>query len=263
MSPGQQLRDAVHESTIQAPGVSSALEARLVERVGYHAVYVSAKLIGANLCLAPAALSLEQFAAQVATVNRAVGIPVIAAPGEGLLRRDVQAALQSLESAGAAAIEVVNAGGEDLPSIVGQAAGARKNPATVIVSRFETGRRGNLEADIELGAACLAAGADWLAPDGLKDFQQFARFADAIEAPLTANMDEFGKSPLLTAEELAELGYAVVLYEMSLLRVAMKSMEGALISLAESGSQHEFLEIMQSEKELAALLAKGLAKGKR
>ena len=79
-------------------------------------------------------------------------------------------------------------------------------------------------------------------------------FADLVDAPLVANMTEFGKSPLLSLEELAELGYAAVLYPVTLLRVAMKAVEAALELLAADGTQDELLDLMQSRQELYDLL---------
>jgi methylisocitrate lyase len=88
----------------------------------------------------------------------------------------------------------------------------------------------------------------------LADRAQFTRFADAIEAPLIANMTEFGKSPLLGLEELADMGYAAVLYPVTLLRVAMKTVEAALAMLSSDGTQAELVDLMQSRQELYDLL---------
>jgi methylisocitrate lyase len=103
----------------------------------------------------------------------------------------------------------------------------------------------------------LGAGADWIFLEALTDQEEFAAAAERIEAPLVANMTEFGKSPLLEIDELAELGYAAVLYPVTLLRVAMKSMETALAVLRSTGTQRELLEIMQTRDELYELLDYG------
>jgi methylisocitrate lyase len=100
----------------------------------------------------------------------------------------------------------------------------------------------------------LSAGADWIFPEALASRDEFQAFAAAVDAPLVANMTEFGKSPLLTFDELAELGYRVVLYPVTLLRVAMKAVETALTILAEDGTQRELLDLMQTRQELYDLL---------
>src|SRR5262249_59426213 len=84
--------------------------------------------------------------------------------------------------------------------------------------------------------------------------EEFGAFAQAVEVPLIANMTEFGKSPLLTINELSELGYAAVLYPVTLLRVAMKAAETALTLLAADGTQRDLLDLMQTRQELYDLL---------
>ena len=111
-----------------------------------------------------------------------------------------------------------------------------------------------MDEAIERANRYLQAGADWIFPEALADREEFAAAAERIEAPLVANMTEFGKSPLLEIDELAELGYAAVLYPVTLLRVAMKSIETALAVLRSSGSQRELLEIMQTRDELYGLI---------
>ncbi|HKD35900.1 MAG TPA: methylisocitrate lyase, partial [Pirellulales bacterium] len=86
------------------------------------------------------------------------------------------------------------------------------------------------------------------------DRAEFEKFADEIDAPLMANMTEFGRSPLLTLDELADLGYAAVLYPVTLLRIAMKGVEAALALLADEGSQAAILDMMQTRQELYDLL---------
>ena len=84
--------------------------------------------------------------------------------------------------------------------------------------------------------------------------EEFERFATEIEAPLVANMTEFGKSPLLSLDELADLGYAGVLYPVTMLRVAMKGVEAALATLAADGTQRDLLDLMQTRQELYDLI---------
>ena len=91
-------------------------------------------------------------------------------------------------------------------------------------------------------------------PEALTTADEFAAFAKAVDAPLVANMTEFGKSPLLGFDELADMGYRVVLYPVTLLRVAMKAVETALAILAADGSQRELLDLMQTRQELYDLL---------
>jgi methylisocitrate lyase len=84
--------------------------------------------------------------------------------------------------------------------------------------------------------------------------EEFERFAGAVNAPLVANMTEFGQSPLLSLDELANLGYAAVLYPVTMMRVAMRAVEAALAVLADDGTQQSLLDLMQTRQELYDLL---------
>ena len=98
------------------------------------------------------------------------------------------------------------------------------------------------------------AGADWIFPEALENQEEFERFSREIDVPLVANMTEFGKSPLISLDDLANLGYAGVLYPVTTLRIAMKAIEAALAVLDQEGTQAELLDLMQSREELYDLL---------
>jgi methylisocitrate lyase len=100
----------------------------------------------------------------------------------------------------------------------------------------------------------VAAGADAVFPEALQNAGEFRDFAKAIDRPLLANMTEFGKSPLLSFSELSDLGYRMVIFPQSALRVSLKATEQFLRGLRESGTQSEWVEKMQSRKELYELL---------
>jgi methylisocitrate lyase len=124
----------------------------------------------------------------------------------------------------------------------------------VLIARTDARGVSGIDDAIERAKRYLDAGADWVFPEALQSKEEFERFSQAIEAPLVANMTEFGKSPLLTLEELSALGYSAVLYPMTLMRVAMKMVEAALVTIAETGSQKELLDMMQTREELYELL---------
>ena len=91
-------------------------------------------------------------------------------------------------------------------------------------------------------------------PEALADAKEFERFGRTIDAPLIANMTEFGRSPLFSLDELADLGYAAILYPVTLMRTAMKAVEAALAVIANDGTQADLLDLMQSRQELYDLL---------
>src|SRR4029077_9894214 len=100
----------------------------------------------------------------------------------------------------------------------------------------------------------VAAGADAIFPEALQSPDEFRDFAKEIDVPLLANMTEFGKSPLLSFHELAELGYRMVIFPQSAFPVAMKATGEFLRALKASGSQKEWLDQMQTRQELYGLL---------
>src|SRR5207249_897877 len=97
-------------------------------------------------------------------------------------------------------------------------------------------------------------GADTIFPEALQSLEEFRDFAKEIDAPLLANMTEFGKSPLLSFRDLMELGYRIVIFPMSAFRVAMKASEKFLRALKKSGTQKDWIDEMQTRQELYELL---------
>ncbi|MGH7129935.1 MAG: isocitrate lyase/phosphoenolpyruvate mutase family protein, partial [Planctomycetaceae bacterium] len=110
------------------------------------------------------------------------------------------------------------------------------------------------DAAVDRANAYVDAGADLIFPEALESPDEFARFAEAVSVPLMANMTEFGQSPLLSADELGAMGYAAVLFPVTILRVAMKAVEAALQELHRDGTQQSFLDRMQTRAELYDLL---------
>ena len=137
------------------------------------------------------------------------------------------------------------------------AAAARRDPQTVIIGRTDARGVTGLDDCLRRLHAYRDAGADWLFPEALTsrdEFRTVGREFAAAETPLLANMTEFGSSPLLSIPDLAELGFAAILYPVTLMRLAMKAMEAGLAVIAEEGSQESLLDLMQSREELYTLL---------
>src|SRR5262249_16718312 len=129
------------------------------------------------------------------------------------------------------------------------AAGSRNDAELVIIARTDARGVTSVDDAIARGKAYLDAGADWIFPEALRGPEGFERFANEVKAPLVANMTEFGQSPLLTLDELANLGYAVVLYPVTMMRVAMRAVEAALAVLADEGTQQSLVDLMQTRQE--------------
>ncbi len=267
-SPGKQLRDAVAEVTIQVPGAFNALVGRMIEQAGFDAIYLSGAALSVGTLGMPdvGLFSLSELVEQTRQLTRGVNIPVIVDADTGFgASVNVERTVHELEAAGAAAIQLED---QQLPKRCGHlsgkslvtpeemctklraAAAARVDRDFVILARTDARGVTTFDEAIERAKRYLDAGADWIFPEALADQKEFERFAKEIDAPLVANMTEFGRSPLLTLDELADMRYAVVLYPVTLLRVAMKAVEAALGVLANDGTQRELLDLMQTRQEL-------------
>jgi methylisocitrate lyase len=272
MTPGQELRQLVADATIQVPGAPSALIARLIERCGYDAMYLSGAAFSAGVLGLPdvGLFTLSELVEQTTRITRTCGLPLIVDADTGFGEAlNVERTVIELEAAGAAAIQLED---QQLPKRCGHLSGkslvepttmcaklraavaAKSDPDLVIIARTDARGVTGIADAIERAKQYLAAGADWIFPEALESKGEFEQFARAIEAPLVANMTEFVKSPLLTLEELADLGYSAVLYPVTLLRVALKASEAALNLMAADGTQQDILDLMQTREELYDLL---------
>lgn len=266
------MREAVANQTIALPGAFNALVGRLAERCGFSAVYLSGAAFSAGALALPdiGLITLTELATQTQRLARAVSIPVLVDADTGFGEAvNVARTVRELEAAGAAAIQLED---QQLPKRCGHLSGkalvtademcrkiraavdARIDPELVIVARTDARGVHDFDEAVSRARMYLAAGADWIFPEALATADEFRRFAKEIEAPLVANMTEFGKSPLLSLDELSRMGYSAVIFPVTLLRVAMKGVEAALATIANEGTQKSLLDVMQSREELYDLL---------
>jgi methylisocitrate lyase len=272
VSPGKLLRTAVGTSTILIPGAFDALAARLIERAGFQAMYLSGAAFSAGSLALPdiGLFTLTELVSETTRLSRAASIPLIVDADTGFGEAvNVERTVTELMAAGAAAIQLED---QRLPKRCGHLSGkslvepnemcsklraavaARGASDTVILAR--TDARGVLGLDAALARAqrYVDAGADWIFPEALASPAEFEKFARTVSVPLVANMTEFGKSPLLPLTELKQMGYAGVLLPVTLLRAAMKAVEETLAVIARDGTQQSLLDRMQSRQELYDLL---------
>lgn len=266
------LRGAVAAGTIQVPGAPSALMGRLIESYGFAATYLSGAALSAGTLAVPdvGLFTLSELAQQTTFLTRAITIPVIVDADTGFgAAIHVERTIRELEAAGAAAIQLED---QELPKRCGHlsgkslippaemcrkiraAAAARDNPDTILIARTDARGVDGFAAAVERAHAYMEAGADWIFPEALVSADEFIQFRTSIDAPLVANMTEFGKSPLLNFSFFQAQRYACVLYPVTLMRVAMKAAEAALGILEDEGSQESILELMQTRGELYDLL---------
>jgi methylisocitrate lyase len=252
--------------------VYNAATARMVEKAGFPAVYIS----GAGLCNATAGvpdvglLTLTEVAQLAGYVARAVKIPCIVDADTGFGGPDNAArTVQEFERAGLAGCHIEDQefpkrcghlAGKTLVTIeemnekVAAAAAARRDTNFLLIARTDARAVESFDQAVERAKSYLAAGADAIFPEALQGREEFRDFAKAVDAPLLANMTEFGKSPLMSRDELAELGYRMVIYPQTAFRVSMFATGQMLRDLKSTGTQESWLDRMQTRKELYELL---------
>ena len=271
-SPGAKLRRAYGQGCLAVPGVFNALVARMAERAGFAAVYQSGAGLSAGLAAVPdvGLVTQTEFADQGRYLAQAVGIPVISDADTGFGEPlSVERTVQLFEAAGLAGLHLED---QELPKRCGHLSGkslisseamvaklkaavsSKTDPDFVIIARTDARSVQGLDESLRRAHACLDAGADLIFPEALESVEEFARFGQEFPGRLLANMTEFGRSPLLPVGELDALGYRLVLFPVTLFRLAMKQVEAALQSLAKDGTQRDLIPQMQTRAELYDLL---------
>jgi methylisocitrate lyase len=266
------LRNLIANGSVAMPGVPNAALARQVERAGFSALYIS----GAGLANATAGvpdvglLGLTEVAQLAGYIAKAVKIPALVDADTGFGGAEsVARTIYELERAGLAGCHLED---QEFPKRCGHLAGktlisaeemadkiraavaARRDPDFLIMARTDARGVEDFDRAVKRAQTYLEAGADAIFPEALPSAEEFRNFAREVSAPLLANMTEFGKSPLLRLDELAELGYRMVIFPMSAFRVSMKASEQFLRALKEQGTQTEWLDKMQTRQELYAML---------
>ncbi len=266
------LRELIAKGCVAMPGVPNAAMARQVERAGFDAVYIS----GAGMANATAGvpdiglLTSTEVAQLAGYVANAVKIPAIVDADTGFGgAENVARTIRELEQADLAGCHVED---QEFPKRCGHLTGkslvdldemvakikaavrARRDDDFFIVARTDARAVENFDKTVKRARAYVEAGADAIFPEALQSVEEFKAFAREVQAPLLANMTEFGKSPLLSFQELSDFGYRMVIFPMSAFRVSMKASEEFLRDLKKRGTQSDWLDKMQTRKELYELL---------
>ncbi len=272
----RRLRELLDKQTVVLPGAFNALTAIQIERAGFNAVYVS----GAGLAAARGLpdiglLSMTDVLSDSATIANAVAIPALADADTGFgPPLAVMRTVREFERAGLAGIQLED---QDMPKKCGHLPGkrlvstremvgkilaatdARRDPDFLLVARTDARAGEGLDAAVHRARAYVDAGADAIFPEALESADEFRAFAvqlarEGAKVPLVANMTEFGKTPYLSVSEFEDLGYRLVLFPVTTLRVATKAIERLLIELKRRGSQRDSLSHMHTRPQLYDLL---------
>jgi len=258
------------------PGAFNALTAIQIEGAGFEAVYIS----GAGLAAARGLpdiglLSMTEVASDAGTIANAVSIPALVDADTGYgPPLAVMRAVREFEQRGLAAIQLEDqenpkkcghlpgkrlVSTSEMAQKIGAAVEARRDPDFVIVARTDARAVEGLDASVRRAREYARAGADAVFPEALESAEEFRAFAqglskEGIKVPLVANMTEFGKTPYLTAREFEDLGYRIVLFPVTALRMATKAIETMLAELKALGTQQGLLNRMHTRQQLYDLL---------
>lgn len=259
------------DGLLRFPGAFNPLSARLIQDKGFEGVYISGAVLSADLGLPDIGLTTAtEVADRSRQITRMTDLPALVDADTGFGEpMNVARTVQTLEDAGLAGLHVedqVNpkrCGHLDGKQVVDLATAvqrvraaveARRDPNFLIMARTDVRAVEGLSVAIDRAKALVDAGADAIFPEAMADLGEFEAVAAAVDVPVLANMTEFGKADLLTNAELESAGIRMVIYPVSLLRVAMGAAERALETLAAEGSLRSEVPGMQHRARLYELL---------
>ncbi|HET6369589.1 MAG TPA: methylisocitrate lyase [Nitrospiria bacterium] len=271
-SKGHRLKELIQRKIVVLPGVYNAFTALLVEAAGFEGAYASGAGLANGVAGVPdiGILSREEVARQVAYITDAIRIPLLVDADTGFGGPlQVMRTVRIFARLGAAGIQIEDQtdpkrcghlSGKSLISTremvqkIRAAVRARGDSGLLVVARTDARGVEGFGAATARAKAYQEAGADIIFPEALESAEEFERFAKEVQGPLLANMTEFGKTPYLSVQAFAEMGYAIVVFPMSLFRVMAKAGEALLADLKILGTQQPWLERMQTRAELYRLV---------
>ncbi len=256
---------------VQFPGAFNPLSARLIEQKSFDGVYISGAVLAADLGLPDIGLTtLTEVAGRGQQIARMTDLPAIIDADTGFGEpMNVARTIQTLEDAGIAGAHIedqVNpkrCGHLDGKAVVDQdtatkriraAVDARRDPNFLIMARTDIRAVEGLDAAIDRAKALVDAGADSVFPEAMRDLGEFEAMANALGVPILANMTEFGKSDLFSVDQLRDAGVQIVIWPVSLLRIAMGAAGRALDTLKADGHLTSRLDEMQHRADLYDLI---------
>lgn len=256
---------------LRFPGAFNPLSARLIERRGFDGVYVSGAVLSADLGLPDIGLTtLTEVAARARHVTRMTNLPTLVDVDTGFGEpMNVARTVQELEDAGVAGLHIedqVNpkrCGHLDGKDVVDQttalkriraAVDGRRDPNLLIMARTDIRAIEGVQATIDRARALVDVGADAIFPEAMTSLQEFEQVRGSVDVPILANMTEFGKSELFTIDQLRDVGVNIVIWPVSLLRLAMGAAERGLDELDAAGSLQGMLGQMQHRAALYDLI---------
>ncbi len=266
------LRQLISDGIVMMPGAFNALSARMIEREGFTAMYLSGAVLANSVGGVPdvGLITLTEARDHASHIAGATSIPIIMDADTGYGGPDNAArTVGVLEAAGVSGIHIEDqefpkrcghlegkrlVPAEEMCEKIAAAAAAKTSPDFLLLARTDARGVSGYDEAVRRAERYLAAGADGIFPEALESREEFERFARDVDTILLANMTEFGKTPYLTADGFAEMGYSIVIFPVTLQRLAMKAVQNVLRVLKAERSQKAFVGKMQTRRELYELL---------
>jgi methylisocitrate lyase len=270
MTPGATFRQTLaEERPLQVIGAICAYHARMAQRVGYKALYLSGGGVAAgSLGLPDLGISnLDDVLTDVTRITDVCDLPLLvdADTGFGASAFNVARTVKSLIKYGAAAMHIEDQVGakrcghrpnkeivpvDEMCDRIKAAVDARTDPGFAVMARTDALAGEGLERAIERAAKYVEAGADMIFPEAMTELAMYRRFVDAVKVPVLANITEFGATPLFTTDELRSAGVAIALYPLSAFRAMNRAALNVYRSVRKDGTQKNVVDTMQTRAEL-------------
>jgi methylisocitrate lyase len=269
MSAGKRFRQAVQEEhPLQVIGAINAYHARMADRVGYKALYVSGGGVAAGSLGMPdlGISTMDDVVTDVERITNVTDLPLLVDIDTGFGGAfNIARTIKAMIRAGAGAVHIEDqvqnkrCGHRPNKAIVSQsemvdrikaAVDAKTDDDFVIMARTDALAVEGLQSAIDRACACVEAGADMIFPEAMTDLAMYKQFAEAVNVPVLANITEFGSTPLYTVEELAAHDVSLVLYPLSAFRAMNAAALQVYQSVREHGTQKHVIDLMQTRNEL-------------
>ena len=253
---------------LRVPGAYNPLSAKLIEEIGYDAVYVSGGVMANDLGFPDIGLTtLEDVSTRSYLISRVTNLPTIVDIDTGF--KSCEKTIQTFEEFGVTAVHLEDQVAQkrcghldnkelistnEMVNKIKECIKAKKDENFKIIARSDAKNVEGLDKMIDRCKAYIDAGADIIFPEALKDEKDFETVRKELNCYLLANMTEFGKSKLFNYKELENFGYNIVIYPVTTQRLAMKNVEDGLRVIFADGHQNNIIDKMQTRKRLYELV---------
>ena len=273
MTPGLLFKKAIEaERPLQVIGAINAYHAKLAEKTGYKAIYLSGGGVAAGSLGVPdlGISTLEDVLIDIRRITDSSSLPLLVDVDTGFGGAfNIARTIRSVEKSGAAAVHIEDqiqakrCGHRPNKSIVSQnemvdriksAVDAKNDENFVIMARTDALAVEGLQSAIDRACACVEAGADMIFPEAINDLGTYKKFTKSLDVPVLANITEFGATPLFSLDELDSVGIAIALYPLSAFRAMNKAALNIYKGLRKEGTQKNLVEQMQTREELYEFL---------